>query len=186
MPIVTVTSPVEDPITLPDARVQCQMDVDLIDENPLIESLIKAAVDFCEKHTNRPLITQEKQYIGTFSSLVELVPNLLSVETISYIDDAGNPKTLDPSTYHVDIASIVGQVIPLEPWPGVKSNHPQPVTVSFTCGYGDAESVPESIKQCIRLLVGHWFRNREAVGQSSSEIDLSVHSLLQPYKVEQV
>lgn len=185
MPIIKATPPAEQPITLAEAKLQCQVDADITDEDALIDTYIESATGFCEEYTGRPLITQEKQYIGGFGTRIELTPNLLSVESVTYVDTDGATQTLDPAVYYIDTSSVVGRVIPLETWPAVKSTHPQPVTVNFTCGYGDAADVPESIKQCIRLLVGHWYRNREPVviGVSASTLDFSVDSLLNPHRV---
>lgn len=188
MPIINVTPPAEYPIELADARVQCQIDADITDENDLIDSYIAAATNFCEQYTGRPLITQEKQYIGGFCHNIELTPNLLSVESITYIDVNGDEQTLTTSSYYIDTASVIGRIIPLEPWPQVQANHPQPITISFTCGYGDAADVPESIKQCIRLLVGHFYRNREpiVVGVSAESLDFSVDALLNQYRLVRI
>lgn len=198
MPIINVTPPAEEPITLADAKIQCQIDADIVDEDSVIDSYISAATGFCENYTGRPLITQEKQYLGTFCPppprsrqyhhrlpVIELTPNLLSVESVVYIDADGDTQTLDPEAYYVDTASVVGRVIPLEAWPSVKHPHPQPVTINFTCGYGEASDVPSSIKQCMRLLVGHWYRNREATitGVSSAPLDFAVDALLNQHRV---
>ncbi|MCP4595755.1 head-tail connector protein [Neptuniibacter sp.] len=183
MPIIQATQPAETPISLVEARLQCQVDADITDEDTLIESLIKAATGFCEKYTGRPLITQQKKYVGCFAPELVLSPNLVSVESVKYLDSQGAQRTVDASDYFVDVASIEGQVSAYEVWPSTKANHPQPVTVSFTCGYGDAADVPEAIKQCIRLLVGHWFNNREAVGKVDGELEFSVSSLLSLYRV---
>lgn len=188
MPIIQTTDPVEQPIALADARLQCQVDSDITDEDTLIDSYIEAATSFCEEFTSRPLITQEKQYIGGLNKCIELTPNLLSVESVIYIDVDGSPQTLDPAKYHIDTASIVGQIVPLEAWPAVKANHPQPITVNFTCGYGDAAAVPDGIKQCMRMLIGHWYRNREAVvvGVSAGSLDYAVDALLNPYRIARI
>ncbi|MCP4597790.1 head-tail connector protein [Neptuniibacter sp.] len=185
MPIIQATPPAEEPITLAEARLQCRVDDDITEEDSLIESMIKAATEYCEQYTGRPLITQEKQYVGPFSSKLELTPNLLSVESVEYLDLSSDQQALDAADYFVDVASPVGKISPYEWWPSTKVNHPQPVTVSFTCGYGDAADVPEAIKQCIRMLVGHWFENRESVsmGQVTSEMEFSVSSLLNPYRI---
>jgi len=185
MPIINVTPPAEHPIDLDDARVQCQIDADITDEDDLIDSYIAAATSFCESYTGRPLITQEKKFIGGFCPQIELTPNLLSVESITYTDVDGDEQTLPTSSYYIDTASVVGRVIPLDAWPQVQANHPQPVTVNFTCGYGDADAVPDNIKQCMRLLVGHFYRNREPiiVGASATTLDFSVDALLNPSRV---
>lgn len=180
MPIVYVKPAEEMPIALSEARIQCMLDADLKDEDSLIQSLIASAVDVCQRYTGRPLMSQEMCYVGNFDACVELSPNLLSVESISYIDQNGDDQSLDTSQYYVDVSSIVGNVSPIGAWPAVKSDHPQPVVITFLAGY---KEVPDSIKQCIRLLVGHWFRNRDAMGSISDGLKYSVDSLLSCHRV---
>jgi len=186
MPIVPVESSDELPITLSEARIQCMLDADLTDEDSLVQSLIFAAVDYCEQYTRRPLVLQKKKYVGGFDSCIELLPNLLSVESVAYVGDSGEELTLSVDQYYVDTASIVGNVSSVGSWPSVKKNHRQPVEVVFSCGYGGVDAVPETIKQCIRFLVGHWFRNRDAVGSVSGELQRTVDGLLLFYKVHNV
>ena len=182
MPIISVNPASEEPITLAEAKIQCQVDKDLIDEDAFIEGLILSAVDFCEQYTGRQLITQEQKYVGKFLQCIELAPNLLSVEAIKYTDTQGVIQQLANDEFFVAIA-IVGEVQPRNNWPAVLWNHPQPVEISFTCGYGTAEDVPDGIKQCIRLLVGHWFRNRELAGAVTGNILDSASSLLNTFRV---
>jgi uncharacterized phiE125 gp8 family phage protein len=182
MPIILVNPASEEPITLAEAKVQCQVDMDLVDEDVFIESLILSAVDFCEQYTGRTLITQEQQYLGRFTLNVELAPNLLSVEAIKYMDSKGVVQQLASDQFYITTA-VVGEVTARTSWPATYPNHPQPVEINFTCGYGTAEDVPDSIKQCIRLLVGHWFRNREMAGAVSGRILDAASSLLTPFRV---
>lgn len=183
MPIIKLTPPITQPITLVEARMQCQIDSDITDEDTLIESLLGAATDFCERYTGKPAISQTKQYVGPLCEKTELSPNLLSVETVSYIDSFGVQQDLDTTQFYVDTASIVGQVYLLVPLVSVSTTHPQPASISFTCGYGSADDVPDSFKQCIRLLVGHWFRNRETVGGVTGSIAEPVASLLNQHRL---
>jgi len=182
MPIISVNPASEEPITLAEAKIQCQVDADLTDEDAFIEELILSAVDFCEQYTGRRLITQEQKYIGRFLPRIELAPNLLSVEAIKYMDSQGVLQQLANDKFYV-MTAIVGEVQACINWPTVLTNHPQPVEISFTCGYGAAEDVPDSIKQCIRLLVGHWFRNREMGGAVTGSILDSASSLLNTFRV---
>jgi uncharacterized phiE125 gp8 family phage protein len=156
------------------------LDADLIDEDPLIQSLIASAVDVCQCHTGRLLASHKMRYVGVFKPCIELGPNLISVELVKYIDQAGDERELVSGQYYVDEASIVGAVFPVGSWPSVRAGHPHPVVVEFTAGY---KQVPDSIKQCIRLLVGHWFRNRDAMGSVSDGLKCSVDSLLSSYRV---
>lgn len=188
MPIINITPPAEPPVSLELARQQCQIDADITDEDVLIDGMIKAAVDYCERQLGLTLITQEKQYIGCFSSVIELTPNLLSVESIKYVDTEGVEQTLSADQYYNDIASVVGKVIKIGTYPSTQATHPQPVTINFTCGYGDADAVPDSIKQCILMLVGHWYRNRESVsvGTINSEMEFTTTALLNNYRLVRI
>lgn len=43
-------------------------------------------------------------------------------------------------------------------------------------------TVPESIRISVYLLVSHWYENRVAVGQTTSEMDFSINAILKPHK----
>ena len=54
-----------------------------------------------------------------------------------------------------------------------------PVLVTYVAGYGAAASaVPQRAKQAILLLVGHWYRQREAVGRAEGEVALAYRRLI--------
>ena len=58
------------------------------------------------------------------------------------------------------------------------------VRITATAGYANIQAVPEVAKHAIRLLVGHWYENREAVvtGTISSDVGLTVEALLSTLK----
>ena len=58
---------------------------------------------------------------------------------------------------------------------------PNAVTVRFVAGY---TSVPAGIKAAMKLLIGHWYKNREAVnvGNIVNVMPLAVESLLWSFK----
>ena len=108
-----------------------------------------------------------------------------SVTSITYVDGSGNTQTLDSSNYRF-VAGSPGRIDPAygKIWPLT-----QPVigaiTVRFVAGYGaDASSVPENVKAAIKLLVCHWYENRESVVVGSGlvvhELPNAVEHLLSP------
>lgn len=151
------------------------------DQDQLISSYITTAREMVETDTERALITQTwtLKIDGFPSDGIEgrLCP-LGSVLSITYTDSAGDSQTLATSVYLVSgsepwrVSLKSGQV-----WP-TTYDQKDVVTVTFTAGYGGAADVPERAKQAIRLLVGHWFQNREAVGQVGDEIVLAYNSLI--------
>lgn len=88
---------------------------------------------------------------------------VVSVDSISYIDVNGVEQVLAPSQYKVDLVRKPGRVVPAygTTWPGTR-NEINAVTVSYTCGYGNAQAVPEGAKNWIKLQVGAMYENREA------------------------
>lgn len=103
-----------------------------------------------------------------------------SVTSIAYVDFDGTNRTLDPTRYVVETPSNqVSQIIPTygNTWPSTRWQ-PNAVTVTFVAGYGDPDNVPETTRQAIYLLIGHWYENREATGTNMTEIPLGVQALL--------
>jgi uncharacterized phiE125 gp8 family phage protein len=67
-----------------------------------------------------------------------------------------------------------------EEWPDTDLD-PNSVEVEFKAGYGTAAAnVPDTIKAAMKLLVGHWFENREEVitGTISTDIPMATKALL--------
>ena len=62
------------------------------------------------------------------------------------------------------------------------------VTVTYKAGYGDAASaVPPRTKHAIKLLLGHLWRNREAVSAVRlTEVPMAIDALLRPVHDERV
>jgi len=69
-------------------------------------------------------------------------------------------------------------------WPSTRSVA-NAVTIRFVCGYASAAAVPFSMLAAIKLLVGHWYSNRESsvVGATVQTIPQGVDSLIWQSKV---
>jgi uncharacterized phiE125 gp8 family phage protein len=58
------------------------------------------------------------------------------------------------------------------------------VEIVFTAGYGAAaSSVDGDLIQAVKLLIGHWFANREAVGDVGAEIAFSYNAICDNLRV---
>lgn len=113
---------------------------------------------------------------------------LVSVDSIQYTDPDGVLMTLSAGAYKVDNITEPARIVPAygTTWPGTR-NEINSVIVQYTCGYGAAAAVPESIKSWIKLRVGALYENREevATGRSMVAIDMPfADGLLQPYRVQ--
>lgn len=58
--------------------------------------------------------------------------------------------------------------------------------VSYEAGYAPgfdgAYAAPDDIKQAVRMLVAHWYRHPEAVGETTEEVDWAVSAILRKYR----
>ena len=176
-----------DPVTTAEAKLW--MRVSISTDDTLIASLITAATTYLEGQMNREFIDETLILkLDRFLNEVELPGSPLdSVTSVVYIDTSGDTQTVSTDVFTVDTVAEPG-VLRLgfnQTWP-IPRTTPNAVTVTYVSGYGAAGSdVPEEMKTAIKILVAHWYENREAVvvGTITKEIELSVESLIWKNKV---
>lgn len=187
--LAVITPPASEPVTTAEAKLWLRQEES--EDDALIDSLISAARAYAEAAQKRQLLqatlrlSLDQFPVLTSSWRVDSnaitlpLPKLVSVSSITYIDQSGNSTVMSPSLYTVDKASQPGRIMPVywQPWPTVR---PQigAVQVQYVAGYANAAAVPEATKTAIKLLVAHWYRNREAVGNVGGPIELAVSALL--------
>lgn len=109
------------------------------------------------------------------------LPPLQSVEAVQYYDFEGTLQTVDPAAYNVSLGTP-GRIQPAysKVWPIARPTI-DAVQIQFTSGYGDATTVPENVKVAIKMMVAHWYENREAVSAvSMAAVPMCVDALLSP------
>ncbi len=184
MQTTVVTAPTREPVTLTEAKAHCHIDGDDHDED--LTRMIAAARSYCESWTRRQFVRATlRLHLDAFTPVIRpRCPPLIDVQQIAYTDTDGASQTLDAADYQVDTASVPGRIVPAygTTWPSTRAI-PNAVQIDYRAGYGDPPDVPEDIKHAIRLLVAHWFSNREAVGQVGDEMAFSVRALLRRYRV---
>lgn len=196
-------APSVEPVTLAEAKLHCK--VDGTDDDTLITALIVAARQQAEHRTNRALITQQWEYtrdrwgsasiLGNFefplkTSITEHIelpkPSLVSVQSVKYLDDNGTLQTLASTEYQVVISELVGYIQPAygKTWPSCRIQ-PDSVVVAYTCGYGDAAAVPQSIKAWMLMAISTMYNQREGIiGTIVAEVPRDFFAgLLDPYWV---
>lgn len=192
-----ITPPTADPLTLLEVKAHCRVD---IDDDGLIAGYLLAARVHIENETRRAFMTQTweltiddrwpaERVNGSWRHRVVLPrPPMLSVESITYVDQLGATQTLAVDQYLAAKSDTDEWVI--RPaygvnWPGVREQMAA-ITITFVAGYGaNPSDVPEPLRQAMLLLVGHMYENREAinVGNIVTELPLAVQSLMFPYRV---
>jgi uncharacterized phiE125 gp8 family phage protein len=192
MAMVVATKPTIEPVTLAEARAHLR--VDLVDDDGLIEGLIRTVREYVEVHVlRRALLTQTwDMYLDAWpeSDRVDVpLPPLQSVSWVKYTDDTGAISTLASGSYLVDTVREPGRVVLKSgyTWPATTLQVVNGVNIRFVCGWSAAADVPKPIKQAILLMVGDLYENREntLIGQGLTikELPLAVQALLMPYRV---
>jgi uncharacterized phiE125 gp8 family phage protein len=189
MHLSLATAPVELPLSLAEAKAHLR--VLTSNQDGLITGLISAASAHLDGRSGilgRALVTQTWDVrFDRFSGCgaMELpMPPLQSVTHVKYLDDAGVETTLDPSQYVVETGHMVGRIRPAYglTWPFARCESGA-VRIRFVADHGDAGAVPQPIKQAMLLLVGHWWINREAVGDAQGPHAFAVDALTMPYRI---
>jgi uncharacterized phiE125 gp8 family phage protein len=187
MALKLITGPEVEPLTLAQAKAQCRIEHD--DEDDLIEGFILTTRRQVEHLSDRPLITQvwEQVLDGFPCGAIELgKANVLSIVSLKYLDLSGDEITMASDAYSLDAEDTA------ECWlhPAYNTEWPSTidtanaVRVRFTCGYGaSADEVPEEAKTWMRLMIGHYYRNREAVGTDKLAMLPGVEHLLDGIRI---
>lgn len=190
--------PASEPVTTAEAKAHAR--IDHSDDDAYIDSLIEAARSLVEARTGRSLITQTlilrldgfPRNIGydfrrVTHDIVLPRPPVQSVSSVVYIDTDGTSVTLDPSKYDVDTKGHMPRIVPAygEVWPITRPATPNAVTITYDAGWTQASLVPAPLRHAIKLLVSHWYENREhvVVGTTAGKIPDTVDSLINPYRV---
>lgn len=165
--------------------VKLHLRIDTADEDPLINSLLASAIDHFEQSTRR--VIQTRSIVETLdalpSSRVIFLSKgpVISVQSITVRTETGT-STISSSDY----ITMTGQT-ETKPLIAFKTSanlptpdsYPGAVTVSYTAG---TTTVPDSIGAAIKLLVGHWYENRQAVGPTGgNEVPLAYQSVASKY-----
>jgi uncharacterized phiE125 gp8 family phage protein len=179
-----VTAPSTEPITLDEAKLFLRVDSNV--EDTLISALITTARQKVEADTWRALITQtwklslDRDEVKTFIGITK--SPIQSVSHVKYFDINVIQQTLSTGTYQSNLLNEPA-IIKINSIPQM-ADIMNSMEIQFVCGYGVAGSVPEGLKEAIKLLIGHYYEHREAVSTTNmAELPLSYENLIAPYRV---
>lgn len=179
------------------ADVKSHLNVSSTNDDNLLITYIKAAVLGIENRTNRALMWQTRTLKMDGFTDTRYVRNrrvypmrspLKSVTSIGYYNTLGTTATLPSSDYVVSTGDQPGFIAEAydATWPDTYAQ-PNSVVVTYIAGHSSVSSnVPENIKLAAKQLIGHWYRNREAVlvGSISKEMEWMVDALLESEMTE--
>ena len=188
-PIVTVSAPPgEPPVTL--AQVKAHLRVTWSDEDTTIQGYLDAAIATIDGPSGclgRAVVAQSWQHVcgGPRYGQVWLTAQPNALTSIKYLDGDEVEQTAMLADFRVLSDGYRFAVIPVtgKAWPTL-ANRSDALTVIYATGYTNAEATPAPIKQAILLLVGHWYKEREAsTVVAMHELPFGVQALLNSYKI---
>lgn len=191
MALRVVTPPTGGLITLDEAKAQLRLDSSFTDDDALVSALILAATRAIENRTQRRYLAQTLEWVREDwdnPMILPVAPALDSskaaITWVKYVDLDGTLQTLDPSVYYWDrpygaTRSIVRKWYVIWPWLGDGAER---VVIRFGIT-STAADVPDDVKHACKLLVSHYYQNRDAVvgvenRDSSTPLPLGVADLL--------
>jgi uncharacterized phiE125 gp8 family phage protein len=205
-----VTAPAAEPISTATAKEWLRIESGVTADDTLIDALVVAARQHVEEYCQIRLITQTVRQTldrwpgyranaimpndGRISDwkngevdYVELIARpVQSITSVTLYDDAGNSDTWASSNYRLSAPGDRSRLVPTDnaAWPSAERRS-DAIEIVYVAGFGNAGSdVPDAILKAMKLLVAHWYENREAVviGTITAELPFAVKALLQPYR----
>lgn len=189
MPTKVITAPTYEPISAADVAEYIRVD-DLAQDELLLEGMITAARQYLEQYLSRPIATQTLEEAMTgWANPIVLDSSLQSVTSIKYLDLNGVEQTLASNQYLVDTYSEPAQITPAYnvEFPELYAV-PNNVKVRYVAGYTSGGSpdlfpMPKPLRFAMMLIIGDLYANREAGGDKAYQINPTVQSLLQFYRL---
>ena len=156
-----------DDLLIPLAEVKVQLREFGTDQDTLIESMIRGAVEECEGLLHRSILPATWVWRGAFCTSPIIIPQpAREITSVQCWDAAGAQQTLAETTewtsdveddYRCFVFPASGQA-----WPSATLDRPNPVRIEFAGGWEDADAVPRVVKTWVLLRVGAFFMNRES------------------------
>lgn len=163
-----VTQTGQEPLSLDQAKQHLEIATSFTDWDPWLNSAIPAARRKVEADSNKalPLTTYEIAFdqFPLERWIPVPLPPFVDIVSFTWFDLLTSAESaVDPTTYFLDTSSQPGRVIlvPGKVWPtGVRWQ--QGGRLRFKAGYADNQW-PVRYVHAMKMLLGHWFANREAV-----------------------
>jgi uncharacterized phiE125 gp8 family phage protein len=170
------------------AEAKAHLNVDHADDDDYITALVAAA----DNHLDGPFGAVGIALLVQTWKLTTGAPNgrdgvrlpvlpLVAVTGVAYLDRDQIEQTASLSDFQWFSGDTFAYIEPKhdQRWPAMSAER-DALRITFTAG----EGCPEAIKHAAKLLVGHWYENREAVnvGQSINEYPLAVDALLSRHR----
>lgn len=179
-----VNAPSIDPVSI--AECKRHMRIEHSDDDEIIGSLINVAVNYLDVTgmLGKAMITQTwAEYVDFHATTVHLsITPVQSVSSIQYYDVNNVLQTDTLSNYYIIGTKGYKTIYPKSgySWP-VTFKRDDAIKITYVVGFGDtAESVPETVRHAIKMLVANYYENREneLIGTISKTLPFGVEQLI--------
>jgi uncharacterized phiE125 gp8 family phage protein len=193
--LIPLAAPTTLVVTLAEAKSWLKVEHAEKDED--IGDLVAAATAFVGGEAELTLAPTvfEQRLDGWPTGCVELDAGpVRSVDEIIYLDEAGDEQSLDAGEWDWEPTGLGARV-----WLTTAATRPRladrpgGVRILFAAGFNDPAAsdgndrlkLPDQVKTTIRLLVAHWWRNRETVvlGASPASLPFGVDAMITNLRV---
>lgn len=188
---VLVTPPADTPVSIADAKTHCR--VDHTEDDALIQAYLQAAVGHLDGRAGilgRCIMQQTwRVRLDCWPVDGKLRLGFFDVTSVvlKYWDADGSEQTVSDTRYYLE-QDALGAFLWLRDaftGPSLDSDRVGAISAVVTCAMDPAKPPFAAVCHAIKLIVGHWYENREAVvvGQVDVKtLPLAVDALLAPHR----
>lgn len=150
-------------MTVPLGTIKSALRIDYDDDDSALVRLREAALSLIARRTQLVLSpSPQTLYLATWKdSIIPAVP-YVSLTSITYQDSANVTRTLAASAYWIDLTD--GPIPIIRFLDSFDTYRGTVISVNYTAGYS---TLPNEIIHAVISLVGYWYANPEAGGESS-------------------
>lgn len=184
MTLIETDPPLAEPVTLAELKVHLR--IDAVDEDEMLEGLIRVARRHLEAVTGVALMTQGFRLLlddWPRSSVIQLLKTpVQNIDAILVYDAEGAPENLDLSGMLLDGGARPARLaITKRPRPTRPING---IEIEFTAGFGSALEVPPELKRAILVHAAHLYEFRGAVTpeMQPAAIPMGYDRLISPWQ----
>ncbi len=156
--VAPIQTDLDDILSIADAKTFMRILSE--DEDTLIQSMIKGAIDEVNNRTNLNLATATFElYLSSLQNEIKLPKNpIQSVEKVEYMDADGNYVLLGSANYY--LWKLNGQDILVFDYFPATIDHKKAVKITFKSGFV-ADNFPGDIKSWLKVRVSTLYEYRE-------------------------
>jgi len=170
--LITITAPDTPPVSTTEAKAHLR--VTHSTDDTYIAALVDSARLTVEARAGIKLYTQTVELradsfieprLADFMSrdIISLrVAPVQSVDSVKHYSSDDVDTTISSSDYWTDLVSVPCRVQIKDSWPSTNERIGN-VRIRLTAGWPTADEIPEIFKTAIKLLIGHYYENREEV-----------------------